>query len=72
MTPDELDSVLWAGLTPTASRRSRGNPWIILAVLALVMVLAMVALALVAGYLIHTHGAGHAAGTLMGLSPLRL
>jgi hypothetical protein len=72
MTPTELDSILWAGLTPAAPRRSRGNPWIILAVLVLVMIVSMVALALVAGHLVHIHGAGHAVGTVRALSPLHL
>jgi hypothetical protein len=67
----ELDAALWAGLTPVHSRRNKGNPWIILAVVVVILVVAMVGLALVAARVVHTQP-GHAASTVAAeLSLLR-
>jgi len=57
----ELDAALWASLTPPNSRRSSGNPWTILAVVVVILLVAMVGLALVAAHLVHTQP-GHATG----------
>jgi len=66
----ELDAALWASLTPASSRQGQGNPWIILAVVVLILLAAMVGLALVAAHVVHTQP-GHATGTgVAGLSLL--
>lgn len=67
----ELDAALWASLTPASSRKSTRNPWIILAVVVTILMVAMVGLALVAAHVVHTQP-GHATGIGgAGLSLLR-
>lgn len=70
----ELDAALWASLTPTSSRRSRGTPWVILAVMVVVLLAALIGLALVASHVTpaHAHALGAAGGGGFGLSRLRL
>jgi hypothetical protein len=68
----ELDAALWASLTPAATRRGSGNPWVILAVVVVVLVVALVGLALVATHVTHAHPAGTAGVGVAGLSSLRL
>lgn len=65
--PADLDSALWANLTPARSRRGSGNPWLMLAVVTVVLLVAVVALAVVAAHVAHTH---HAASA--GLGPVVL
>jgi len=65
----ELDAALWASLTPASSRKAGGNPWIILAVVVVILLAAMVGLALVAAHVVHTQP-GHATG--MGRAGLSL
>ena len=66
----ELDAALWASLTPASPRKAGGNPWIILAVVVVILLAAMVGLALVATHVVHTQP-GHAIGTgRAGLNPL--
>ena len=67
----ELDAALWASLTPASSRKAKGNQWIILAVVVVILLVAMVGLALVATHLIRTQP-GHATGMArLGFSLLR-
>jgi hypothetical protein len=69
-TPD-IDAVLWASLTPASSRKSKGNPFIILSVVLAILLVAMVGLALVAAHVVHAQP-GHATGVgAAELSPLR-
>jgi len=66
----ELDAALWASLTPASSRRPQGSPWIILAVVVGILLVAMVGLALVAAHVVHTQP-GRATGMgVVGLSLL--
>ena len=65
----ELDAALWASLTPASARQGHGNPWIILAVVVAILLVAMVGLALVAAHVVHTQP-GHATG--MGVAGLSL
>ena len=71
-TPPDLDATLWANLTPASSRRRRGNPWLILGVLVVLMLVSLVVLALVASHLAHTHPAGLPPRAVQVLSRLRL
>ena len=68
----ELDAALWASLSPATPRRSRGNSWVILAVVVVVLLVALVGLALVAAHVSHSHTAGTAGVKVVALSPLRL
>lgn len=67
----KLDAALWASFTPASPRKSTGNPYIILAVVVVILLVAMVGLALVAAHVAHTQP-GHATGMgTAGLSLLR-
>ena len=68
----DLDAALWAGLTPTATRRGRNNPWIVLIIMVAVLLVALVVLALVASHVAHTHTGGASGLGGAGLSYLRL
>ena len=70
----EIDAALWANLTPAVDRRRWGNPWVVLAVLVVVLAAALVGLALVAAHVAHTqtHAASPIVRELSGLSPLHL
>jgi len=70
--PDSLDAALWANLTPATQRRGRGNPWVILGVLVVVMLVAIMVLALVASHLTHTTHAGSVEVARQTVSRLRL
>ena len=72
MDPATLDSALWASLTPSANRRSSGNPWVVLAVLVAVLLVAMAALALIVAHMAHTHHVGAAGTVAVVVSRLRL
>jgi hypothetical protein len=67
-----LDAALWASLTPATSRKGTGNPWMILAVVIVILLVAMVGLALVAARVAHTHTGGTAGTGAATLSSLRL
>ncbi len=68
-----LDSALWANLTPTRTRRTSANPWLLLGFVVVMLLLAMVALALVAAHVVHTRPTGLPAPGAVGavLSRLR-
>jgi hypothetical protein len=70
--PDSLDAALWANLTPATQRRGRGNPWVILGILVVVMLVAIMVLALVASHLTHTTHAGSVEVARQTVSRLRL
>jgi flagellar basal body-associated protein FliL len=70
--PDPVDAALWANLTPATQRRGRGNPWVILGVLVVVMLVAIMVLALVASHLTHTTHPGSAEVARQTVSRLRL
>ena len=70
--PADLDSALWASLTPASARKPRGNPWLILIVVIVVLIVALVTLGLVAAHFSHTHPAGAAGVAGSAVSRFRL
>lgn len=68
--PAALDSALWATLTPSARRRSAGNPWVVLAVLVAVLLVALVVLALIVAHVGARH-VGAVVTTAHAVSRLR-
>jgi hypothetical protein len=70
--PPELDAALWASLTPVSSRRGGQNPWLLLTLVIVVLLVAMIGLALVADHLTHIHTGNTAGLGAAGLSSLRL
>ena len=72
-TPDPaaLDAALWASLTPATSRRASNSQWFILGLMVLMLIIAMVVLALVAGHMAHTHHSAFATSVDL-FTPIRL
>ncbi len=63
---------LWAAQTPTTARRKGANPWVILAVVVAVLLVAMVLLGLMVSRVSHNRGIGPPTVVTQTISPIRL